>query len=382
MTHWDRITNEAKQVCYLIIYKYTHNNDDAVPSKFNSIPSKDIVNRLLTPQYLQKAIKRQERFNASKAFAALQKRRMIKLAKKCSIAASVLLAATYSIYLLQQQPLEKHNPSITQAKKTDNTSKVTLTLANGSSLALSSTSHSKDTTLGSIRISNTGLQISAATKAEEKIEYNNLSISRGAEYHLTLEDGTKVWLNSESNLRFPTHFTGKTRTVALNGEAYFQVSKKGTPFRIKMKEGTIEVYGTQFNVSNYEGEKLKATLVEGSIGFRSYSGRLTKLAPSQQLQYSCHEDNIRISTVDTYPYISWKDKVFCFEEQSLDEIMNALQRWYNVKPLFASEDLKRIKLSGQLERYNSIERFFKLFEASANVKFTLNSNVVMIQRAR
>lgn len=211
--------------------------------------------------------------------------------------------------------------------------------------------------------------------------FATLTIPRGGEFFVTLPDNTKVWLNSETELRFPSTFSDSERRVTLRGEAFFDVAHDNKrAFTVQLAQGDFTVYGTRFNVKQYDDSPLTAVLVDGSIGFTSGSGNHVVMEPSQMMQYDSAGDRIDIKTVDVSLYTSWIDNLFIFKRQSLDEIMSTLSRWYDVDVVFENGDAARAILSCQLYRSDELGVLLKVFEKSAGVRFRVEGKTVYIDK--
>ncbi len=217
---------------------------------------------------------------------------------------------------------------------------------------------------------------------KSEVTYNTIMIPRGGEYQVELSDGTMVWLNSETQLKVPTAFVGEERRVFLSGEAYFAVTKDDRkPFIVETDLGNVKVYGTEFNVKRYRDEKqLKATLVEGVIGFSSDRIEELKLKPGYQLSLTEGAGKPEIKQVKIYNESAWRNKQFCFENETLEEIARELERWYNVKIVFTDPALKDLVFSGTLSRYGKIEMLLRLFEEGVEVKFVVEKDTVKVMR--
>lgn len=201
----------------------------------------------------------------------------------------------------------------------------------------------------------------AYTDNDSKVEYNYLTIPRGGQFQLKLADGTKVWLNSQSQLKFPNHFVeGKTREVELvYGEAYFEVSPSslhdGARFKVLNRKQEIEVIGTEFNVKAYKDEhKIYTTLVKGKITLKTGSD-VFALVPDKLAVLDLHSDKVEIFPVDVYNYISWKEGVFSFESKPMKDIMIVLSRWYNVDVSFDNVELEQARFNGVLRKDQNIQ---------------------------
>ena len=206
-------------------------------------------------------------------------------------------------------------------------------------------------------------------KSNAKVGYNTIVIPRGGEYQVELSDGTKVWLNAETELRIPTVFVEAERRVFLKGEAYFDVTKNDEqPFIVETDLGEVKVYGTQFNVKFYPEEKeIRTTLIEGNIGFN-------------QLILAEGARRPEVKPVKIYNEIAWKNKMFCFESERLESIMLKLERWYNVDIIFKDPELKDFKFSGNLNRYDNIDKILNFFEEVFDVKFVMEENTIKVMR--
>ena len=211
--------------------------------------------------------------------------------------------------------------------------------------------------------------------------YHTLSVPPGGEFFYVLADGTRVWLNSESEIRFPVTFTQGERQVFLKGEAFFDVAKDTSkPFVVSLSRGDITVYGTRFNVNDYEESDLSAVLVEGSIGFKPIVGESVRLEPSDRLVCRATTGAIFVEKVDTMLYTAWVDKMFIFSGQPLEEIMTTLSRWYDFNISFESEEVKHIRLSGRLNRYQDIRVLLNTYEEVAGIKFRIEGKNIQISR--
>lgn len=214
------------------------------------------------------------------------------------------------------------------------------------------------------------------------LAYNTIIIPKGGEYQVKLSDGTKVWLNADSQLKTPIVFVGNERRVFLSGEAYFDVEKDVTkPFVVETNMGNIQVYGTEFNVRNYLSDnRLKTTLVEGSIGFCNNRIAEVKLKPGYQLTLIKGEVRPKIEQVKIINEIAWKYKRFCFENTSLEVIAKDLERWYDVEFVFVDPNLKKLEFSGNISRCSEIATLLRFFEECADVKFLIDKRVVSVGR--
>ena len=205
---------------------------------------------------------------------------------------------------------------------------------------------------------------------------NRLVIPRGGEFNLTLSDGTHVWLNAETELRYPVQFNGKERVVYLKGEAYFEVSKnKEKPFLVQVDDMSVKVYGTEFNVNTYNN--IETVLVTGSVSMNQ-GGKEVLLKPNQKGVFDQVSGKITVADVDVLAYVSWKNGDFIFRNESLNSIMDKLSRWYGLEVLYQDARLQNVRLSGNLKRYKDVRELFVSFEKISDARFKVQGNKVIV----
>ncbi|WP_169514456.1 FecR family protein [Gelidibacter mesophilus] len=206
------------------------------------------------------------------------------------------------------------------------------------------------------------------------VKYNYLTIPRGGQFLVKLSDNTKVWLNSESQLKYPINFIeGTSREVELiYGEAYFEVSPSalhnGDSFQVISRGQKVEVVGTQFNVKSYKDEaSIYTTLVEGEV-LVSHADTKQTLRPNQQYAFNILDHKGLISNVNVYNEVSWRGGVFSFENKSLKEIMTVLSRWYDMNVIFENKDIENVEFVGVLYKDRSIESILKNIKSVGSIK--------------
>ncbi|MDN3665860.1 FecR family protein [Algibacter miyuki] len=263
--------------------------------------------------------------------------------------------------------------------------KATLTLEDGSNIVLD-----KETSYESDKLKSNGKSVvynkpDKPDKPDEELVYNYLTIPRGGQFFVELSDGTQVWLNSDSKLKYPVNFIkGKPREIELvYGEAYFDVSKStnhgGDAFHLKTNEQSIKVLGTMFNVKAYRDEtEIITTLVEGSV---CVSNNINKsiLEPKQQSKLSQAKNDFEISTVEVEDFISWRIGEFSFTNKSLEDIMKVLSRWYDVDVTIANEDMKSIGFTGIISKQQSIEYILEIIKNTNNMKYKIDDKHITIE---
>ena len=212
--------------------------------------------------------------------------------------------------------------------------------------------------------------------------FNTLQIPRGGEYFLTLADGTEVWLNAETEIRYPVQFTGDKRVVYLDGEAYFTVAPdKNKPFTVVSTHASVSVLGTQFNFRAYPDEQdVQTTLVSGSVIMQSEKYKQqVKLVPGEQGVLEKRSANLTKQEVNTYLYTAWKDGRFAFRDARLEDLFNILARWYDLSVFYQSPEAKDIRFTGDLNKTDDFKSILKIIEQNERVIFTVNQRTVFIQ---
>lgn len=266
--------------------------------------------------------------------------------------------------------------------------KAELILSNGQSIPLNPEFMNNLKEADGTVISNDSVMLSykdAKSKKKEKdVLYNTLNISRGGEYFLILQDGTKVWLNSMSSLKYPVRFVESKRIVELTGEAYFEVAKDPAhPFIVKTNDYDINVLGTSFNISSYSNDNAVTTLVEGSIQISNISGPRgndIKLAANDQFIFDKRNQTTSIHKVDASAYCSWINGNFSFENETIENVFLKLERWYNIDVVFTNEKIKTYEYTGKLPRFENFEVILEMLEMISEVQFTVDRNKIIISK--
>ena len=215
-----------------------------------------------------------------------------------------------------------------------------------------------------------------------ELVYNRIEVPRGGEYMLVLSDGTKVWLNSETRLEYPLVFGGSWRDVRLSGEAYFEVAKdEARRFNVQIEGATIEVTGTSFNVSCYpEDGRCDAVLESGKINLRTKHG-VTAVEVGECASYDIVSGKVRVEKVDLKYFTSWRYGTFYFYNTPLSDIVQKLERWYDVNFKFADESLRDVCFSGAALRSKSIDFMLELLASTQSLKFDIQSDgTIMIYK--
>jgi len=255
-------------------------------------------------------------------------------------AAAILVGLLLSIPLLKQRSHINNDPAITSQYKNEvhaGGNHAILTLADGSKLVLDSTKTGLLSVQGKAHLTKVGqgslvYQTRTTTDDHSITSYNTIATPAGGQYQVTLADGTKVWLNALSTLKFPTSFNGPARTVELKGEAYFEVAQnKNKAFHVLVNSLDVQVLGTKFNVNAYSDESsLKTTLLEGSVRLVK-DNRSLILAPGQQGETIPTGGLSLIRDANTDEALAWKNGYFSFDDADIHTVMRQLARWYGIQ---------------------------------------------------
>ena len=218
----------------------------------------------------------------------------------------------------------------------------------------------------------------------QELIYNKLLVGRGHEYMLILNDGTRVWMNSKSELSYPVAFGENVRRVRLSGEAYFEVTKDSVrPFIVEVDRGfEVKVLGTHFNIKAYDtDDSYETTLVEGKV--QVSQGHKTKitLEPSEQMVIG-KDGRHEVRVVNTSYYTAWHEGWFYFNDESLEQVLIMIGRWYDVDFVFAKENLKEIAVTGKLKRFENLSVILKMLERTTGTELILENRIVKVDKKK
>ena len=301
------------------------------------------------------------------------------------MAAAVLLPAVIFLSIYFNTDISTYETGAQITEIVPGVKKAQLVLSNGERIELSDTllDITEDTEKVKIFNDKSTLSYTAEEEVPQELRFNTLVVGRGEEYKLLLADGTKVWLNSESTLRYPVQFMGDKREVELIGEAFFEVAhNENIPFHVNSSEMSIKVLGTSFNVSVYpDDENVHTTLVEGSVKVSSKVGVGNEkiLRPDQQFIYNRSNNNVQVNDVDTEFYSAWKDGAFSFDNESLFSIMRKLERWYNIRVFYHGQDIQKLRFTGELKRFGTCNDVLEVISKTTHIKYEIKGerNVVI-----
>jgi ferric-dicitrate binding protein FerR (iron transport regulator) len=296
-----------------------------------------------------------------------------------AVAAALVLSIFAGWWMLDRQ-----SPATTASRLQKNdvlpgSNKAVLSLADGSIVTLDSTGN-QVIQQGNTTISqrNGQLLYASGNANAATVSYNTLTTPRGGQFQITLPDGSKVWLNAASSLRFPTAFTGSERRVEMTGEVYFEITKNARkPFRVTVNDMTVEVLGTHFNVKAYTDEKtIATTLLEGSVQLTKGTEKVA-IKPGEQAQWASGGKTFTIGHPELDQVMAWKNGYFRFDGENIVDIMKQLSRWYDVDAVYAG-NMTMKDYSAYISRNSNISEVLKMLELTEEVSFKIEGKKVTV----
>ncbi|UKJ07681.1 FecR family protein [Solitalea lacus] len=299
--------------------------------------------------------------------------------KRWLVAASVLLPlAIVTVFVLRNYFSKDQQFQFAQNK--DN---VKLILTTGESVALDQIAQNKTLNTATAVLHNEQGALKYESKGQQHaLNYNTLIVPRTKDYKIKLSDGTEVWLNSDSELKFPLEFGDENRIVYLKGEAYFKVTKNAEkPFIVKVNDVDVQVLGTSFNVNSYFKEALKVALVEGSVKLNAH-GEESLLKPGLMATYTTGIGFTQ-NWFDDQQELSWMNGIYFFNNADIKEIAEIVQRWYDVRIEIADSSVQSVKISGAIEKDKPLKQFLENLTITSRLQYTINdNNTVVLSKQR
>ena len=315
--------------------------------------------------------------------AGQRKRRSLFSSWQIGVAASVILLVGIGLYWgFNKKPKVKQVEVAAHGEMGG--AKAILVTSRGDEIVLQDSSVQLITLGGGMVAKNDGVQVSykenEGAGKEDVLEYNTIRVPRGGEYKLFLSDNTEVFLNSDSEIRFPVKFGKGKRDVFLRGEAFFVVTKDASrPFVVNANDKmSVEVLGTQFNLQAYPDDAfVETTLNEGAV--RVFNGKQgVRLRPDEQAVYD--EGKFTVRKVDASSYSAWKEGRFMLLNHSLENIMTRLARWYNIDIFWENPEVKEYHFSGELARYEDFTEILRMLELATRVHFEVKDRTVFVRK--
>lgn len=308
---------------------------------------------------------------------SFRRRRVIRMYRACAVAGIVLLLGVGGLFLMQKP--EKTRVIIARVQPHE----VKLNTASGKSYSLDLAGDiiTEETVLKS---DGKKLMFEAREQANGKVEWNTVDVPRGGTYNVELSDGTEVFLNAESILRFPNSFEeGTCREIWIDGEAYFKVKRdEAHPFVVHTGNIEVEVLGTEFNLMAYhQNPEEHVTLVRGKVKVRDCERRgEVVLTPGVQAVFDKDREIMTSQKVDVGYYTAWMEDLFAFRETPFDEVMRILARWYDFEFFFQNPDVQDFIYSGKVARYATLNEVLDVFRQTGDLDFDVKDKVVIVRR--
>lgn len=359
--------------------------------------NRDVYEHLLRENCLNDRYRQFAKVNEERAWERFQKKhfivkssfRWVKIARYAAIL--ILPVVGFALWLLVVNQMDSNPalPDLSHAamirSEQMGKQKATLVLTNGQKVDLKSmpVKPLQDSVAPPVALQPTSQPMKNEKQDEEApfTENNKLTTYDDSEFWMTFEDGTRVHLNYNTTIKYPPHFNSISRTVYLEGEAYFKIAKDSKrPFKVITANGIIQQYGTSFNVNTHMTGTTKVVLVEGAISVLPNQGGEYKIKPGELAILKATESDVQICEVNIEPYVAWNSGRFVFDNCSLESLMNVISRWYNKDIIFESEDIKRIRFTGDLDRYGSIAPILKAIQRVTHLEMEVKGRNIIIRK--
>lgn len=345
--------------------------------------NRKLFDRLTDQQYQRRALAERQAIALDAPLARIKSKiakrqnhsRQIWIYRVAVAAALLSIASIGAIYLLTRQHTHSdpgmRNEMAAALKIPPGQPSARLLLSGGRSIALNNRT---DTSLGAVQVKNGAVSYNGNTASEE---VNTLVTPNGGTYKLVLEDGTKVWLNAASVLKFPTRFSGRERSVELNGEGYFEIAPNAQrPFIVISNHTAVHVLGTAFDIQSYRSNVVKTTLVSGKVKVVSQSGNNKLVSPGQMAV--AMPSGIDLRAADTEQVIAWKNDRFIHRDASLEEVMEEIARWYNVEVSYEGNYKEQEGITIEISRQVSLGEVLEMLKASGAASFKVDGRKITV----
>lgn len=374
--------------------------DDSEKKRLNdwiesSVDNRKLFEKMTQPEFLSEKLNVYGEIDRSESWNKImdrlgyieqpKKRYAYRYAKYAAIAIAVLLPLALLIYTGQKDNINTDSLVEVAQVIPPGKDRAILELADGRVIDLESATADEIASLGTgvVLKDSLGRLVYAFNKQHIKgdlkpyLAYNTIRTPRAGNYQLILPDGTAVFLNANTTLRFPTQFAESTRDVTLIGEAYFDVAKNiNKPFHVHVNNTKVEVLGTQFNIAANDGKRVFTTLIEGAVEITAGNNK-RKLVPGQQAVST--NDGLTVNKIDTYPVVAWKDGYFVLRNTSIYDLMASIAQWYDVEVVY-SGNMDGVEFGGKFSKSTSLQELLKSLELTGTVKFKVEGRRVTAMR--
>ena len=387
------IISQNKRICYLIAKQLWEGLDDNERQELeawrllgpeNEMLYRKLTNRAKVSRYVEKRATSDVKKYAmayDREIGLSVRGRMNKL---WGYAATILVLCVIGVTIWMNELKQNEANQLAQVTIEPGRAKALLVLDDGLEIELDDHKTSKVLEESGIVIVNDSSRVEyrPASRVGEKEVINKIIVPTGGEYNLILSDGTRVYLNAESVITFPKHFTGERREVTLEGEAYFHVTaSKEHPFIVKTKDMDVMVTGTEFNVKAYPDEmNVQTTLLQGVVTVFSGFEKKEKveIKPNQQVEWCRDSVKMRVREVDPDLFMAWKNGRFIFRQDRLEDIMRTLARWYGVEVVYLDESVKSMLFAGKLDRSEEITPILDVLRTTDKLSVDVKGKKIVI----
>ncbi|MBC9929400.1 FecR family protein [Chitinophaga qingshengii] len=357
----------------------------------SSADNGQVLEDLGDPVYREAVMRNQQQFDVESALQRVKNRAQTPVRKKIPVywyaaAACVALLMATGYYFQRSRPVIHTPPAVAHTDDIrPGSNKAILTLADGSVISLSDAANGTLAQQTGVHISKTAdgqlvYESAKESAASGPVAYNKMETPNGGQHQVILEDGSKIWLNAASSLRFPSTFRGAAnRTVELQGEAYFEITKDAAhPFIVKTAQQEVKVLGTQFNINSYPEEAaIRTTLLEGAISVALPGSGPQLLKPGQQAVVTAN--TVAVVPVEVTEETAWKNGLFSFNGQEFRTVMSMIARWYDVKVVY-DYDPGILHIGGTVSRSRRMEEVLKMLEVTGDVKFNVAGKTITVTK--
>jgi len=345
-----------------------------------SVANKALFEELQNPLAQQQALQKFDRYQAQ-SFRKPEEKKRKRISWIAYAAAAVLISGLTATFFIKTTRI--HQPiatSLNSPKQPIIQDEAILTLANGEVITLKD-SASNHTGIRIITLANGELEYQLEDIVTAVPQLNSISTSRGKQIHISLPDGSKIFLNSASTLSYSTNFLANNRQVSLSGEGHFEVKAlktEASKFTVHVNKETIEVLGTEFNIQAYPDDpSSKTSLLHGSIKLRTAHSELI-LKPGQQAEvFKENADQIILSSFNIQDFSDWKNGYFYFEDEHIESIMKKISRWYDMDIIYEGK-VATDGFSGVVTKFSDVKELLNMLEETGKVKFKIQGRRIIV----
>ncbi len=381
----DSIFKLAKLTAKKLLYRLDDNEVDELKyiSKELGI-TESALNNTFDKAFYNKKRKNDSQTDSELAFEIFRRRIQRKRIKHTFLkigAASAILFLFFSALLIYDNPSTTIIVNAPSNNIVPGSKQAVLTLPNGQKVILEETLTDREAS----KLASMGIEQDTnglIYRGEDFISntLNTLETPLKGEYQITLADGTKVWLNSASTLKYPSSFTGRTREIHLDGEAYFEVAHNpNKPFIVSVDNMKVKVLGTKFNINSYDKKAIKTALVSGKVSVRINDNERI-LHPENQAEVDLRTGIVNITATNTEKTIGWTQGKFIFDDEPLSNIMTTLSRWYGIKVHFSDSEIQKTTFTGTFHKKDNLEKIMQLLTHTQEIKYRKEGTDIYITK--